>query len=270
MGTGSFTLQKYSPRGELSRYVQSIWVLDVAGSSQPELRYMHPDGGSGLSFSYGAQNEIDGIVRPAGITLRSQLHEPKAMRFVSPLHMVGVRFHPGGAFPFFGVSAPNEETCTPRELMDLYERIGDANGPAETLAILEGWLTHRFGRSELSPLAAEALRALRAGHRALRVERIAESLDVTSRHLERLFRTQVGYPPKLLARIFRARRAKKLLAARPGLPLSDIAYDLGYADQAHFTREFKSVIGLTPASYRACLARSLPPETEKGRLSATF
>lgn len=258
MQSGSFNLQQYRPAGELARYVQSFWILDVAGAPQPELRYMHPDGGSGLSFSYGVQNEV-GIPHPAGISLSSQLVEPKAVRFIAPQRMVGVRFHPGGAFPFFGMSAPDEESCKPKELLELYERIGESGGTAETLSILEDWLTHRFGRSELSPFAAEALRALRARHGALRVEGIAESLDVTPRHLERLFRAQVGYPPKLLARIFRARRAKKLLAARPGLPLSDIAYDLGYADQAHLTRDFKSVIGLTPAFYRACLAaRRLP------------
>ena len=41
-------------------------------------------------------------------------------------------------------------------------------------------------------------------------------------------------------------------------PLVEIAYDAGFADQAHFTRTFKSAFGLTPARYRALRAGSTP------------
>ena len=40
-------------------------------------------------------------------------------------------------------------------------------------------------------------------------------------------------------------------------PLVEVACDAGFADQAHFTRAFKSAFGLTPGRYRA-LRRALP------------
>jgi AraC-like DNA-binding protein len=38
-------------------------------------------------------------------------------------------------------------------------------------------------------------------------------------------------------------------------PLADVACEAGFADQAHFTRVFKSAFGLTPARYRALRSR---------------
>ena len=41
------------------------------------------------------------------------------------------------------------------------------------------------------------------------------------------------------------------LAADPALSLAEVAADLGYADQAHLTRDFRAVTGVTPARYAA-------------------
>jgi AraC-like DNA-binding protein len=43
-------------------------------------------------------------------------------------------------------------------------------------------------------------------------------------------------------------------------PLVEVAYEAGFADQAHFTRTFTSAFGLTPARYRSLsVARESPP-----------
>ena len=41
-----------------------------------------------------------------------------------------------------------------------------------------------------------------------------------------------------------------MIRRAPWTDLSHIAYSLGYADQAHFTREFGSLTGVSPARYR--------------------
>ena len=45
-------------------------------------------------------------------------------------------------------------------------------------------------------------------------------------------------------------------AMHRGRPLAEVADEVGFADQAHFTRVFKAASGLTPARYRALRARS--------------
>lgn len=66
------------------------------------------------------------------------------------------------------------------------------------------------------------------------------------RQLENRFRAEIGLTPKGAARVMRLRKVLRLMAA--DLPVAGIAAECGFSDQAHLNREFKSMIGRTPAS----------------------
>ena len=77
-----------------------------------------------------------------------------------------------------------------------------------------------------------------------------ESITGLTRYeLARQFRTTLGTSPHRYLLMRRLALARDLIhAARP---LVDVACEAGFADQAHFTRVFRSAFGLTPARYRA-------------------
>ena len=89
----------------------------------------------------------------------------------------------------------------------------------------------------------------------MRIDEIATRLGVSQRQLERVFRSRVGLPPKTLARLARLHRARLAVKLARDRQLVDIALDTGYFDQAHFTRDFRQVVGMTPARYRQRAAR---------------
>lgn len=66
-------------------------------------------------------------------------------------------------------------------------------------------------------------------------------------HLIRVFRKEVGVPPHTYLSQIRVQRAKKLLAQ--GLPISQVTFETGFADQSHLTKQFKRIIGVTPGKY---------------------
>lgn len=70
-------------------------------------------------------------------------------------------------------------------------------------------------------------------------------LDLTERTIRRRFLRATGLPPTTVRQIERARLAATLL--EEGSPLLDVAYDVGYFDQAHMTRSLRRYIGRTPA-----------------------
>jgi len=70
-------------------------------------------------------------------------------------------------------------------------------------------------------------------------------LALSERQLRRRFLDAVGYGPKTLARILRFQRF--LALAKPGENLAALAYEAGYADQAHLTRECRRLGARTPA-----------------------
>ncbi|MFR9791462.1 helix-turn-helix domain-containing protein [Streptomyces sp. MB22_4] len=77
---------------------------------------------------------------------------------------------------------------------------------------------------------------------------LAADLGLSRYQLLRAFRTATGIPPYAWLAQYRVARARVLLAA--GLRPAEVAGLVGFADQAHLTRWFRRVVGVTPAAYR--------------------
>lgn len=79
------------------------------------------------------------------------------------------------------------------------------------------------------------------------LEAIAEIAHISPYHLLRLFSKIVGIPPHIFQQQVRIRKAKELLGK--GYSILDTAMHTGFADQSHFTRVFKKLVGITPGEY---------------------
>lgn len=116
--------------------------------------------------------------------------------------------------------------------------------------------TNLSGISVLSPRDAAAVRKvaeirdrLTADLRcAPSLRELAAGVDLSPFHMLRVFRDATGFPPHTWLVLERVCRARHLLAA--GLTPAQVASGVGFADQAHLTRWFKRVTGVTPAAFR--------------------
>jgi AraC-like DNA-binding protein len=89
---------------------------------------------------------------------------------------------------------------------------------------------------------------VRNHYHPLPIEAAAEALGLSERSLRRqLSQSSTSY--KKVVDGVRAARAKELLAVA-GLPVTTIAYDLGFADPSNFARSFKRWEGVSPLEYR--------------------
>jgi AraC-like DNA-binding protein len=86
------------------------------------------------------------------------------------------------------------------------------------------------------------------------VDRLAAQLGVSVRRLQRVFGEYVGVSPKWVIQRYRLLDAVRRVAAGGDVDWADLALELGFADQAHFIRAFKKLVGRPPADY----ARRLP------------
>ncbi|MFD5617575.1 helix-turn-helix domain-containing protein [Streptomyces yangpuensis] len=122
-----------------------------------------------------------------------------------------------------------------------------------------------------SPVVAEAWRRLRACHGQLSAEELAAATGRGSRRLQVLFGEQIGLPPQTVSRILRFQRALTLPSGACR-SLADRATLCGYYDQAHMSRDFRDLAGLTPA--QLCLladrAASQGKAPVEGRLANVF
>ena len=94
------------------------------------------------------------------------------------------------------------------------------------------------------------------------VQRVTDVCDngLEQRTLQRLFRSYVGVTPRWVLQRGRlhlaAERVIDHVETGEGPSWADLAADLGYADQAHFIRDFRRVLGQTPAAYAQGLSRA--------------
>ncbi|MEN0108988.1 MAG: AraC family transcriptional regulator, partial [Pseudomonas sp.] len=85
-------------------------------------------------------------------------------------------------------------------------------------------------------------------HEAVSLEQLAALCERHPRHLIEAFRRAYGVPPHTYLLQRRVREAKRLLLGEE--PLSEVALQLGFYDQAHFNGTFKRFTGVTPGRFR--------------------
>jgi AraC family transcriptional activator of pobA len=143
----------------------------------------------------------------------------------------------------------------------------EASAPARTL-VLRGLCTVLLGlAARAATQAAPAARDTPSSALLRRFERLidtrlpehasvadcARALAVTPTHLSRVLRAATGQPASRLIEARRMREARRQLAYT-NLQVASIAYALGYADPAHFSRVFSRVEGMSPRAFRERLA----------------
>jgi len=164
---------------------------------------------------------------------------------------VGVRFRPAMARATLDIDPIDCRDCdVPAQLIDtglgaLEERLMACASPEEAFAVLKDAADARLARREGAGAPRRVQEAVAALARGGEVHRVARALGLSERSLHRDLVRWSGLAPKPLARILRMQRC--LAALRAGrMPLALLALRLGYADQAHMTRELKALAGVTP------------------------
>ncbi|MET0552294.1 MAG: helix-turn-helix domain-containing protein [Vicinamibacteria bacterium] len=249
----------YAPPPALRPFVRALWSLEGRDPA-PAADRIFPDGCMELVVHLGAPFSAwddDGHerIQPAAF-LVGQMTQALRVRPSGRAAVVGVRFQPGGAWPFLRV--PQHELYGRRPalaelgpaLAGAALRMHDEGGVEAAVARLTSELldqARRVGTPDRRVSACVAAIERSAG--AVTVDALAHGTGVGARQLERLFRDTVGLAPKTLARLARFQAA--LRACEAGAPLPTTALAAGYADQAHFTREFRRVAGITPSRFLA-------------------
>lgn len=141
------------------------------------------------------------------------------------------------------------------------ERTADARARAADALVADRLREHPPPAAHL--LANEVLDELRARAHRRTGTPLATHLAVSERSIQRALSATLGIGPKHAARRIRLQEAARAIAVH-GDDLAEIAVQLGYADQAHLTSDFRAATSTTPGAYRRQLQR-LAPGSAPGR-----
>jgi AraC-like DNA-binding protein len=93
------------------------------------------------------------------------------------------------------------------------------------------------------------------------LERIAQAAGLSKYYLERVFKRSTGLQLHTYMMMLRIDRARQLLRYTRK-PIADIALDLGFSDQSHFTNSFKRLTGASPRSFQQARSHRVPEGEE--------
>lgn len=269
---GRWTLWRRAPAAPLRPFVRELQGYEECGA-RPVVRKELPMAGIPLIIVLGHHFALHENASGEGVR---GLHGP----FVAGLHTrpaivsspgvafcMQVDFTPPGARRFLRTDlcelagrVVDLGAISPQLSDALVGRLREARSWPDRFALLEEWLATRILSGDAADPRVEASwRTIDATAGRVRIEDLAGSLAMSRKHLSTIFKKAVGQSPKTAARLARFSHAVNLMERHPGgAKFADIALRCGYADQAHFCREFQGFAGEPPA---ALLKRMLPDGT---------
>ena len=234
------------PLPGLAGVVRTVWI-QCTGEAAYLQRHL-PTGGVEIHFPIGGHPRLAGPLTGPEIE-------------VIPAHttIVGVRFQPGTApsLPTVLVDLVDQRLALAElwgsSVDRLVEGMAGAGRPERALMFLQAHLVREFRRAvRVDPLVSEAVKALMPWH-PVTVDALAAHLALSASQLRRRCLHAVGVSPKVLQRTLRFQGFLALAQAgatasrrREADGMAGLALDVGYADQAHLSRECLRLAGLTP------------------------
>ncbi|TVP15049.1 helix-turn-helix domain-containing protein [Shewanella sp. KCT] len=250
----------FCPKGALSDLVQGIWSVSCPAEADELHAWLHSDAASGLLINLGAPLGYDEQEVPAGVYLLPVNKQTTRVTLPPGAQAVGVRFLPGAGRAWMMERFAFEqgrEAITPltshAELMALAASLRECRGHRQRLSLTYRWL--RANQTLNQPLPRVINEVLQALDRPDADMTAFDNGAMSQRQIERYFRRYLEMTPKYYQRLMRAKQTLLALKLSPLAPLADIALALGFADQAHMTRELKQLIKITPKRYRQCLTQ---------------
>lgn len=256
----NITFRHFSPDDILRPYIDCFWYAeaDLEDGTESAEQLCLPMGMTDLVFLAGKGScavfeEGQWTAVPAAL-ITGIYRDAIRWKARGPLRKFGIRFKPESIIRLFQ-RAPaaiygqyvEAETFLGKSILPLVNRITQATDPEEMVRIAEASLADRLRcMPEEQHYLYEAAGLIRKQRGTLSIEALSDQLFISKRQLERSFKEQLGASPKTYNRIIRFRNAYQYLTRQETPSWAGISYELGYADQAHFIRDFKTFTADTP------------------------
>jgi AraC-like DNA-binding protein len=233
------------PCATLAPYIARYWFAEWDLRGQPPYRQLIvPYPNVHLSFVADAMATVHGVSRG------------RVSRELDGVgRVLGVAFRPGCFRPFLGspVSAITDRSVPARDIFGAGVPERDIAAATDEFAMVG--IVERFLLANLPPYDPTALTVADTVTRIAnnpgitKVDTLAATLGTTVRQQQRLFADYVGVGPKRVIRRYRLHEVTERMAAGQPVDWAGLAAELGYTDQAHFTRDFTTMFGESPTHY---------------------
>ncbi len=251
--------QEFIPHPVLQDCVKRFWIMERAYTAQACIEEVVPDACVELILNFGSPYV------QLGSTPRRELpkvclvglqRQPFLVQANGVVKIVAVRFFAWGVLPFLKpLAEPNSTTNV--ELDEAWGQVVtkvaakvETEKYQQAVEELEAFLIGKRLTTWFDPgQVREAAKRLYETKGQVQVAHLADSCSLSVRQLQRQFAETTGVSPKTLARTIRFETIRNRLMFEPDANLTDLAYECGYTDQAHFIHDFQAFAKKTPGAF---------------------
>lgn len=170
--------------------------------------------------------------------------------------MFVIQFKPFGAFPFFHFPIDNineqvisTETLFKQELIALRAQLLKTPSSIGKFELAKDWLNFRFNIDKTPNRDFITVLKSLENKAAVDCDQILANYPNSRKHLIEQFKKYTGLTPKYYLRILRFNEILQVIQNKKKITWTQIAYQSGFADQAHFIKEFRHFSGFNPTEF---------------------
>lgn len=255
----NLTVNKYSPNA-LKKYIRSINVYRFKGNSQ--VRF-NPNGIFEIVFQSNSNFEHR--------TSYSSGWEKRPTSFVGGLHnesydvklngkdgyCISVEFMPNTAKLFIleGLHNFKNNLIDISEIwgvsgLELSSQLKEVKSNKKRVDLIEVFFSDRFINRPKSVID-QSLESIHSSNGFVNMTELAKSVELSDAHFRCRFNQEIGISPSQYCKILRINSSLTYLKSKSSKSLTELSYQLGYFDQSHFIKDFKSIIGTSPKNHRS-------------------
>ncbi|NAY91281.1 helix-turn-helix domain-containing protein [Muricauda sp. JGD-17] len=258
--------KEYYPEAFFSRYIDSYFTIDTSFIYEDITDLVVPDGTFGLLF-IDSQDSIKRNVptQAPPITLKkSSLFGQKTKSvnyYYSPgkTQSFGIKINPEGLPLFLSDSSKDFKNLyveldyvMDKGLMELEEKVLEKTNVGDKIQVVEQFLLQSISKINANPdylLFVAIIEHIKEKKGEVRFDSLTSHFNLNYKKIERLFQHYLGVNPKTYIRIIRFNATIHLKNQLKELNLTQIGNEVGFFDQSHFIREFKTFSNLTPKEF---------------------
>ena len=243
------------PSEALRKYVKYFWYFcpqfmertssqfRIIPSGCPGLIFHHFNGKPSIHLLGGEKYPLAFI---HGQDTKSCINEDAATATI-----ISVRLHPSALKTLFNIDAfeVNDKVVPLTDVAgyNLTEQLLNTKDVLEAINLISRFLLKKINQIKSEDYVIdESIAAMMNNISTISPSQLSKRLNISQRQLQRRFKNSIGVCPETYIHILKFQQSINLIQRSYFEKLSDIGYELGYADQPHFIRQFKSLSGLCP------------------------
>jgi len=252
-----FRLINYKTKPLSAKYLTDVY--DLSCGEKEFIYCCVPNGELGITVILEGDCHIktdDGWQKQSKVHLYGLIDKVQLLKMSPNYREISFGFYPHSLQLFLKDSLHSTNKTNGTDLFDLfkkeevnklYENLSQCKNDEALMDKIEAFLKANMLTNELDKRVSAAHQLI-SKEQIYKVDELSSILNVTSTTLRTLFNQHVGISPKELIKIHRIKKALDFqLTCEESL--TQMAYQLKYFDQAHFSNDFKDATGITPKQY---------------------